>query len=52
MHLLADGLFFGGNDQDFLKEGVKAYLLASILPLKLQTFFLLLRKYSMDRSVR
>jgi hypothetical protein len=35
-------LFFGGYDRGFLKEDVKAYLMAGMSPLNSPTFFLLL----------
>ncbi len=36
---LLNGSFFGGDDRDFLKEGVKIYQTAPMSPLDLPTFF-------------
>jgi hypothetical protein len=38
MHHLAEGFVFEGNDQGFLKGGVKTYLVAPISPLDSPTF--------------
>jgi hypothetical protein len=40
MHLVAERfVFLGGDDRGFLKEGVKAYRMASMSPLNSPTFF-------------
>jgi hypothetical protein len=40
MHLLVERVVFWGGGRGFLKEGVKAYLAAKMLPLNSLTFFL------------
>jgi hypothetical protein len=41
MHLLPERFVFGEDDWGFLEEGVKANVVAPMLPLNSSTFFLL-----------